>query len=1162
MDSMKMNNCRRRFFRLLLAFAALALSLSLVSSARAQSTTAGAIGGTVFDQSGAVIPDASVTAHNNGTNADKTVITDAAGSFRIVNLTPAVYTVTVTAKGFETFQAEQITVTVGSVSTVLPHLTIGATAQTVTVTGAAAQVNTTSADFAHTLNQTAIANLPIQRPRWSNFALLTPGVVTNFDGFGLLSFRGLSGVVNNNTIDGADNNQAFFSEERGRTRASYSTSEVAIQEFQVNTSNYSAEYGRAAGGVVNTVTKSGTNNLHGEMFFKNRENGWAARNPYATITEPTASGGYAPFPLKPKDYWDMWGFGIGGPIKKDKLFFFAAYDGFYRNFPGNAVAANPTVFLAQPVSAATLTGAGGTCTASNNTSAGVLSKNVNTSGNSIYGGNTNVYTATVGACALAGITVEGTATPAAYAAGVTAYNNGLTGLITNLGSNARTGKQNIFFPKLDWQISSNHRASFEVNRLRWASPYGVQTQVTNTYSNGAAFGNDYVQDTWGVGKLDSTFGATIANEVRYQIGRDFEFESGPPPNAYETNTLFKTTTSNSAYPSWTNYTNPFGIPTYVSLTNAFNFGEPYYDTRIAYPDEKRNQIADTVTWSHGNQTIKFGGDFSHVTDKILDIYQQNGQFGYSTVSAYLEDLDAPAACGGVPCATHYSYFDQGFGPLGFTFATNDFAFFGQDDWKITPRLTFSFGLRWELQTLPSPIFPNPAIPGTTTYPDAHKDFGPRLGFAWDVFGNGKTAVRGGFGMFYGRIINGSIFSLLTQSGIGGQPGYAFNCATAAQCGSGAGGPYFPEVFASQPTTGAAKPSAMYLSPNFKNPQIDEADFSVERNVGWNTVVSLSYMGAFGHFLPQYTDDNLCSSTSATVTDCSAGIKTITYAVAAGGPLKSSTYTTTLFNHRPNPNYNQMIDIFGVNSNYNALVVAVNHRFSHSVQFNANYTWSHALDYNPTAGTNFTASSGDNLFAPNNLGVEYGNSANNVPNRLVVSMVLEAPWHVKGPLGYLANGWQMAPIYQAQTGLPYSVGTSGTAPGAASSGGGVNGSDGRFGIDVLGRNDFVMPNTQNLDLRLSKTIPIKERFKLELLGEAFNLFNHFNATGVGTTSNVSTGYIVTTNGSTITDSTGANHTCVSATPCLNYSSTFGNVISANSNFIFSTRQIQIGLRLKF
>ena len=1140
----------RWFAHLLLAFVAIGLSLTWVSTASAQSTTEGAIGGTVYDQTGAVIPDASVNANNNGTNAQSTATTDAAGFFKIVNLQPAIYTVTVTAKGFQTFRVEQVIVTVGSVTNIAPHMTVGATTQTVEVSGAAPQINTTSADFAQTLNQTAISNLPIQRPRWSNFALLTPGVVTNYDGFGLLSFRGLAGVMNNNTIDGADNNQAFFSEERGRTRASYSSSELTIQEFQVNTSNYSAEYGRAAGGVVNTVTKSGTNQIHGELFFKNRENGWASRNPFATITEPTATGGYAPFPLKPKDYWDMWGAGVGGPIKKDKLFFFVAYDGFYRNFPGNAVATSPSVFLTQPISALP---AGATCSAPNNTSAGALSGI--TSSNAVFGGNTNVYNSTLWACQLAGVLVQGTATPASYAAGVGAYNNGLAGLITNLGSNARTGKQDIVFPKLDWQINTKNRASFEANRMRWGSPYGVQTQVTNTYSNGAAFGNDYVHDTWGVGKLDTFLSTNISNEVRYQVGRDFEFESGPPPNAYETNVLFKTTTGNSQYPSWANYTNPFGIPTYVTLTNGFNFGEPYYDTRVAYPNELRNQIADTLTWSHGNHTIKFGGDFSHVSDQVLDIYQQNGQFGYSNVGFYLEDLYAPAACSGHPCATHYNNFAQGFGPLGFTFATNDVAFFGQDDWKIVPRLTLSFGLRWELQTLPKPLFANPGVPGTTSYPDAHKDFGPRVGFAWDVFGNGKTSVRGGFGIYYGRIINGTIFGLLTQSGLvqngvpAGQPGYSFTSAAA-------GGPYFPEVFSTQPTAGAAKPSALYLNPSFKNPQVDEVDLSVERDIGWNSVVSVSYMGAFGHFLPQFTDDNVCSSTSATATDCAAGIKTLTYFVGKGGPIGSPTYTTTLFNHRPNANYNQLIDEFGVNSNYNALVVAFNHRFSHNVQFNANYTWSHALDYNPSANTTVTASSGYTMFAPNHLAAEYGNSNNNVPNRFVFNMVLTAPWHVKGPLGYLANGWQLAPILQMQSGLDYLAGTSGTAPGSAPSGGGINGSDGTFRIDAVGRNIFTMPSTENLDLRMSKEIPIKEKVKLELLGEAFNLFNHFNATGVN-----STAYSLSTSG-TITDTTGATQTCTSAKPCLGYNTAFGTITSANSNFIFSTRQIQIGLRLKF
>src|SRR5206468_10712095 len=161
-------------------------------------------------------------------------------------------------------------------------------------------INFTSPDFAPTLDQTAISNLPINGGRWSNFALLTPGVVSDSNGFGLLSFRGISTLLNNNTVDGADNNQAFFSEERGRTRAQYSTTQAAVQEFQVNSSNYSAEYGRSAGGVVNTVTKSGTNQIHGNAFFYDRDNNWAATNPFVTKTV-NQGGTFVTSPNKPKD---------------------------------------------------------------------------------------------------------------------------------------------------------------------------------------------------------------------------------------------------------------------------------------------------------------------------------------------------------------------------------------------------------------------------------------------------------------------------------------------------------------------------------------------------------------------------------------------------------------------------------------------------------------------------------------------------------------------------------------------------------------------------------------------------------------------------------------------------------------------------------------------
>src|SRR5215467_9392925 len=320
----------------------------------AQSTTEGAIGGTVFDKTGAVVPGAKIVVHNNGTNAEQTVTGDSSGYYRVSGLQPGTYTVTISGGGLAAYKAEQVIVQVGTLTEVSPHLAVGGASETVEVTAEAPQINYTTPDFANTLDQTTISNLPINGGRWSNFALLTPTVVANTTGFGLLSFRGISTLLNNNTVDGADNNQAFFSEERGRTRIGYSTPKAAVQEFQVNTSNYSAEYGRSAGGVVNTVTKSGTNGIHGEAYFYDRDNTWGAANAFTTIFVPTAPGVFNKVNFKPTDWRKMAGFGVGGPLIKNKLFLFVAYDWFHRNFPGTAVASNPNVFFAPP-SASTIT---------------------------------------------------------------------------------------------------------------------------------------------------------------------------------------------------------------------------------------------------------------------------------------------------------------------------------------------------------------------------------------------------------------------------------------------------------------------------------------------------------------------------------------------------------------------------------------------------------------------------------------------------------------------------------------------------------------------------------------------------------------------------------------------------------------------------------------
>ena len=193
-----------------------------------------------------------------------------------------------------------------------------------------------------------------------------------------------------------------------------------------------------------------------------------------------------------------------------------------------------------------------------------------------------------------------------------------------LGPTPREGAQNIFLPKIDWQINQKNHASFSVNRMRWSSPAGIQTQASNNLGT-ASFGNDFVKDTWGVAKLNSFFTATIANELRFQYGRDFEFENNQTPTAYEQSLLYLATL----------------IPPNVSISNFFSFGTPTFLERPKFPDETRQQIADTVNWSHGKHNFKFGMDFSHVHDLSQNLRTQFGSFSYNSLVDYFSDLNKP-----------------------------------------------------------------------------------------------------------------------------------------------------------------------------------------------------------------------------------------------------------------------------------------------------------------------------------------------------------------------------------------------------------------------------------------------------------------------------------------------------------------------------------------
>lgn len=1110
----------------------------------AQSTTQGAIGGTVLDTTGAVVGGAAVNIHNNGTNAEINLTSDNSGYFKAPLLEPGTYTVTVTSNGFTQYRANTVIVQVGQLTSLEPHLTAGSSSQIIEVTAEVPVLNTESPDFSSTLDQKAIANIPMNNRRWSSLAMTTPGVVSDSNGYGLVSIRGISPLLNNVLIDGADDNQAFFSEERGRTREAYSTSSSAVREFAVNSGVYSAQYGRAAGGVINSVTKSGTNRIHGDAYFYDRQSSWNAYNNFAKVTTPQFSSGssvptsYLTTALKPKDLRKIYGFSVGGPIIKDKLFFFYTYDQHSHIFPGTAIPNSASAFFAQPD--ATLASIKGSPTCDLTT--GYLSGNANTNPN---------YTLDAETCTLAA------RQKISYSAAATMYLNGVLGLNSDLGNVPRTGYQEINTPKLDWQVNQKNHVSVLYHRLRWDSPGGVQTAPTTTYGVDA-WGNDFIKLDYGVAKLSTIISSHISNELLYQYSRELDYETQQPYSAYTLANLVGNNGSNVPYVN-------------VNTSVAFNLGSPYYSYRTAYPDERKWQIGDILYYNRGNHTFKFGFDGVHNYDIMNNTYESNGDFSYSYISNYINDLanklngkantcnssalDAAtinsstgvitSAVGNYSC---YANFYQGFGNPKFSIATMDYGVFAQDNWKVTPHLSLELGLRYDYQTLPAPLASLTSAvgsftpyPGITNHPSDKNNFGPRIGFSWDVYGEGKTILRGGYGMYYGRVTNGNIENILLNTGSpNGQYTTTFKANTA-------GAPQFANIFTG---TGAASstPNSYFFAKNLQNPLVQEFDLQVQQALGRSTFFQVSYLGALGRELPNFLNLNLnpaTVNTNITIAD-----PTGKGPLAAGTVYSVPTYTsygnTALFGSVAK-NFQAITEfVSNINSNYNGVVFEVQNHSLHLVQFDANYTWAHALDYAQNANTQGTA---NNWYDPYvNPHINYGNSNFNVGNRFVGYALLNIPnSNVSHGLRYLTNDWSINNSFQMQNGLPYSMTVSGYAGNAILSY--WNGASGQSFIPMIGRNTFTYPRKIVDDIRVQKQIPIKEGINLQLIANVFNIANHQNIDGIS-----SLGYKLTSSSGAGTATYQGGQSGTTA---------FGTITSSNnSGFLYTPRQIEIAARLSF
>lgn len=1099
--------------------ALLASSTILAVIGAAQSQVYGALGGAITDPQGGAVVGATVNARSLATDAVSTAKSDGTGRYLITNLQPGNYELTTAVTGFAPIK-QTVVVEVGIVTNADINLGLAGQTQSVTVSGEAPTVNTEQSTFGENFNTAALENLPINARRWSYFALNTPGAVP--DGtFGDIAFRGVGYVFDNNTVDGTANTQAFFAEEVGRTRMAYSTSLNSVQEFQVTTSAYSAEFGRAVGGVVNAITKSGSNEIHGDLFYFNRDNTiGGAFTPFATGAVLQPSGLYSTVPIKPLDIRQQMGGDAGGRIIKDKLFWYFNFDDQIHHFPATNIPTSPGNFFA-PITVEAPLASVGTCASLKATLSGSgASKNLSP-GNVLY---------------CRGFTQD-------------QVNSALTFLDSTTGTSPRTGDQTLFFPKIDWKPTDHDTVTLSYNRARWTSPYGVQTGSVVARSIDSN-GNDYVHDDRAIASWNTTIGSALTNSVRLSYSRDYEFEFTTPSLSTEPVSPL-TGLSPQVDINSCGFT---GITATQTTTESqpcgWTLGAPYYLERPAYPNEQRYQVTETFGATKGRHLIKAGIDVTHVSDDLNSYASgdQLGEYSYTYLQDFISDYitqanSLPGACQTTSAGTTYQipcyndYF-QTFGPLAFNVSTLETAFFVQDDWHATRRLTINAGLRYDHEEFPATAVPNPAIPQTIAFPSEHKEWQPRFGFAWDVFGNGRTALRGGYGMYYGRITNEQIYEELTLTGsLEGQISPTIFPTTGSSNSTGVptpGEPIYPNILPPA-QFGVGKPNIVYFPNDLRLPGAEEFDLVLEHQIARNTLVSVSYIGSIGRFLPIGIDTNLPAATS------------INYTVS-GGPLNGQTVTEPFFSGaHPNPNYTHIVMYCScVTSHYNGLVGQFNRRLTDGLQFNLSYTYASATDDGASSSAALTSNGPVN---PGDLALEEGRSYLEVRNRFVGSIVWEPPYfaHSDNMLARGAlSGWTISLNQIAQSGLPYGATISGNEPsglGATISSGGPTGGATSTRALFVPKNGFTLPATYNTDMRIGRSFHIYEKARLEFTVEAFNLLNHVNYTSASTSAYTIGG--------------------TAAAPTLTYNATgFGTLLTANNSVFLGARQIQFGAKFSF
>ena len=1092
-----------RFQRYFPAFVLTALFLTFPGlSAKAQDAGFGTISGTVTDPSHSAVPGASVTVIQTDTSIKRELTTTSAGTYLANFLKPGHYEIIVSAPGFAKLDHKDLAVFVGQIVTLDFELPVASTQSTVTITAEAPLLDTEQVGSSQEIGQELLANVPINGRRFDNVVLLTPNVVPDGNS-GLLSFRGVSGLYNTNLIDSANNNQAFFSEARGRAiGAPYVYSTDSIQEFQSGASSYSASFGQAAGGQINAVTRSGNNRFHGDAFVYLRNPELNALDPFLKQQSPkqgTAALRQAYLTKLIKAQY-QYGGSIGGPILRDKLFFFFTYDGFKKDNP---------ILYASTYDYSTL-----------------------------YVNSTQANGFKTGVCPTQ-------LTSAQCQAAVDYLSGNLAGMgdYKLQGSFPRNISQNIYFPKIDWQVNEKHHLTGEFNWQDFNEPNGYNTQATITNGSVTQNGTAKFEERFAILNLTSVLTPRIVNQLLFQWSRDFE-----------------TASTNTGGPA-------------VSVSGFASYGETSALPRGAFPDEHRNQVADTFSFTQGRHELKFGVDMSFIHEYLANLFQGDGSYSYSgngatPFSNWVQDVY------GVKGGKHYTSFTQVNDPITHIgaddFWNKDISGFAEDRYKITPKLLISAGLRYDVQMVPQPSKPNMssdlATLYTSTINQVNSQFQPRVGASLQAWKGG--VVRAGYGMFYGLTSNSTYYTVRAENGVFQQQYNALPTTTWGPSSLNVlftpPGPALAAPFAGahtpviDPNAGSASLAALSIrgiDPDFKNPRAQSFDATVEQELPGHFSVSAGYVGNFAQFLPIFIDTNVAPATqtkSYDLLDASgATIKTISV------PWYTARKTTATANI--------LTGFSAIDSWYHSLAVTVKKPMSHGISGLANFTWAHANDGGQVSGVNGTFNGTDTPIDPNNLGAEWARSDLDIRQRFSGTLIAAPKFKLTNSLGkYAANGWTLSVTYTAQSGFPV-TGFMSSYPTSPIGDGGITGAElslfnsGTGGrVPQFARNAFQAPALQNVDTRLARSFSLTEKLKLDVFAEAFNLTN--SVIPISVVSSHSS-YVKIPTPPATNACTGHTNDCIVPYAPSNSTQPFG-AISATTGTLYGPRQMQFSAKFIF